>query len=236
MRPPPPTIAGAGKRLAAALVDALYPRRCAGCGRRGDWVCAACEPSLPRFAPPWCPRCGAPPGLAHCRCDELPAVLGVVRSAAPYDGWLRRAIIAFKYDGESGRAEHLGALLEPAAAAVLPADALVPVPLHPRRSRERGFNQSTLLARRAGAALGVPVVEALLRTRLTHQQARLGAVERWANVAGAFAVAPGRDVRGMRLVLIDDVLTTGATLGACAEALIAGGAGAVAAVTLAREA
>ena len=236
MRGPASSSAIAGKRIAAALVDALYPKRCAGCERRGEWVCAGCEPTVPGFAPPWCLRCGAPPGLAYCRCDELPLALGAVRSAAPYDGWLRRAIIAYKYEGESGRADHLGAMLEPAVAALLPADALVPVPLHPRRQRERGFNQSALLARRAGAALGVPVVEVLLRTRLTHQQARLGAVERWANVAGAFAIAPGQDVRGRRLMLVDDVLTTGATLGACAEALIAGGAVSVSAATLAREA
>lgn len=221
--------------MTGAARDVLYPRRCAGCGRRGMWVCGACAPTSPPFAPPWCARCGAPTDRATCRCNELVATLDRVRSAGSYDGWLRSAVIAFKYEGETDRAEHLGDLMLATIADLLPADALVPVPLHPRRLRERGYNQAVLLAGHAGKALGVPVRALLERTRATDQQARLGANDRWTNVRGAFAVRENVDVQSMRIVLIDDVLTTGATLSACAEAFVAAGAVSVSAATLARE-
>ena len=226
---------GAGRMVLVAVRESLYPRRCAGCGRRGVWVCAACDAAVPRFAPPWCGRCGAPTGTVACRCPELPSSLDAVRSAGPYAGWLRSAILAFKYEGETDRAAHLGGLLLPAVADLWPADALVPVPLHPRRLRERGYNQATLLARTVGADHVPSIREALVRTRATDQQARLGAEERWENVRDAFAIGEGVDVRGLRILLVDDVLTTGATLGACAEALATAGAAKVVAVTLARE-
>ena len=228
-------VRGAGRTTLVAAREALYPRRCAGCGRRGAWVCAACETTTPTFAPPWCGGCGAPFGRAACRCHDLPPSLAAVRSAAAYDGWLRRAIIAFKYEGEPDRADHLGGLLRPVVADLHPVDVLVPVPLHPRRLRERGYNQATLLARTVGAGLSLPVREALDRTRATDQQARLGAADRWANVRGAFAAGGEVDVTGLRVALVDDVLTTGATLGACADVLAAAGAARVVAVTLARE-
>ncbi|MDP9363578.1 MAG: double zinc ribbon domain-containing protein, partial [Chloroflexota bacterium] len=139
-----------------ALVEVVYPRRCAGCGRRGMWVCADCDRALPRLAPPWCERCGVPGGAAACRCATLPPALGMVRSAAPFDGWLRRAVHAFKYQDERARADHLGDLLVEVVAGLGPVDGLVPVPLHPARQRRRGYNQSALLAQRAGAALSIP--------------------------------------------------------------------------------
>jgi ComF family protein len=159
-----------------------------------------------------------------------------VRSAATDEGWLRAAIRSFKYAGESARAEHLGALLVPLLADLSPFDALVPVPLHSKRERQRGFNQARLLARHAGAGLAIPVADALVRTRWTGQQVGLSADARRANVRGAFAVRPGQVVEGTRFVLIDDVLTTGSTLANCAESLLAAGASWVGAATLAREA
>jgi competence protein ComFC len=114
-------------------------------------------------------------------------------------------------------------------------DALVPVPLHLSRLRQRGFNQSLLLAQEAGGLLGVEVKEALVRTRRTDAQVNLGAEERKANVAGAFAVQPKIPIAGLSVVLIDDVVTTGSTLSACAEALVAAGAASVMATSLARE-
>jgi ComF family protein len=148
---------------------------------------------------------------------------------------VRRAIIAFKYEQEWARADDLAALLPPVIADLPPLDALVPVPLHPRRLRWRGFDQAALLAVGLSGRSGLPVRPLLERTRETDQQARLSADERWVNVRGAFAVASGQDPRGLHLLLVDDVLTTGATLGACATALLAGGAASVSAVTLARD-
>jgi ComF family protein len=115
------------------------------------------------------------------------------------------------------------------------ADALIPVPLHAVRLRQRGFNQSLLLAQQAGDLLGREVKEALTRTRRTDAQVNLGSEQRAINVAGAFAVQPSLPVAGLSIVLIDDVITTGSTLSACAEALITAGATSVRAATLARE-
>ena len=217
------------------LVETVFPRRCAGCRRRGTWLCDACDAALPRFRPPWCARCGAPRGLVPCRCEHLPASLSAVRSAGPYDGWLREAIQSFKYHGETARAGHLSELLVPLVVDLEPFDYLCPVPLHPRRERRRGYNHARLLAEGVARTHGLRVQEVAIRVRETDQQARLGASARQANVQGAFAVAPGASVRGASIVLVDDVLTTGATLGSCAAALLTAGAARVAAVTLARE-
>ena len=171
----------------------------------------------------------------RCRCHSTPANLEQVRSVGPFDGWLRGAVVQFKYHGEWARTAHLGALLAGSIAHLQPVDMLVPVPLHPTRLRQRGFNQSLLLAQFAGDVLGFEVTEALVRTRRTDAQVSLGAEQRKANVAGAFAVKPGRVVTGLSIVLIDDVVTTGSTLSACARELIGAGAVSVKAVSLARE-
>lgn len=140
-----------------------------------------------------------------------------------------------KYHGEWARSAHLGMMLADAGGDLLPADALVPVPLHPSRRKQRGFNQTEKLAEALSDATGVPVQYALLRSRRTVPQVRLDAERRQGNVEGAFSLAAGQSVRGKRLILVDDVITTGATLGACAVALRAGGACAVSVVTVARE-
>jgi len=161
--------------------------------------------------------------------------LAKVRSVGPFDGWLSGAIVQFKYHGEWARTAHLGGLLASAVAQFQHVDALIPVPLHSTRLRQRGFNQSLLLARHAGDVLNIDVMEALRRTRRTEAQVTLGAEQRMANVAGAFAVQPNTPVAGLSVVLIDDVVTTGSTLSACAKALIGAGAMSVEAVSLARE-
>lgn len=222
-------------RVGSALVEVAYPSCCAGCGRRGYWVCGECDAGLPRLAPPWCQRCGAPAGLDRCLCSGLPPSISVLRSVGRYDGWLRHAIVRFKYEEEWARADHLSEALVEQLVYWQDLDALVPVPLHPERLRRRGYNQSALLAEGAVQRLTVPVLSALRRVRATPHQVGLGADERRRNVEDAFAVLEGVELLGKRLVLVDDVVTTGSTLGACATALLAGGAREVRAVTLARE-
>jgi len=216
-------------------VDIVYPKRCAGCGQRGTWICVGCDAALPLFTTPRCHRCGVPASYPHCECSSTPENLEQVRSVGPFDGWLRGAIVHFKFHGEWARAAHLGKPLAAAVADMRQADALIAVPLHAARLRQRGFNQSLLLAQHAGALLGIEVKEALIRTRRTDAQVNLGSEQRTINVTGAFAVKPNFPVAGLSITLIDDVITTGSTLSACAEALITAGATSVSAASLARE-
>lgn len=218
----------------AFAVDFIYPKRCAGCGRRGGWLCHACDMATERFAPPWCQFCGVPTRFA-CRCASLPERVAQVRSVGPFDGWLRGAVIESKYHGEWSRLAELGPLLAVAIESLRPFDALVPVPLHPSRFRQRGFNQSLLLARHAANVLGVSVEDGLARMRRTDAQVRLTAEERRRNVQGAITTRPSSQIAGRTLVLIDDVITTGSTLAACAAALSEGGAEMIKAATFSRE-
>lgn len=221
--------------IVALTIDLVYPKHCASCGRRGAWVCPECESQYLSFSKPWCDRCGVPAHGQRCKCASTPPGLDRVRSFGPFDGWLREAILQFKYEAEWARAEHLGPLLASSIEDLPDIDALVPVPLHPARLRQRGFNQSLLLAELVGAALNLPVEEQIARTRRTQAQARLRGVDRAANVADAFEVPIAEHVNGRAIVLIDDVVTTGSTLAACAAAARNAGAVSVSAVTLARE-
>jgi ComF family protein len=211
--------------LNGVLAVALAPA-CAACGRILDAplagaVCDAC----------WA---GVQP-LPHADTAAAPPIDGW-QAAGAYKGALRDIVHALKYDRRRSLARPLGLLLRERAAHLLAdADVVVPVPLHAWRRLRRGFNQADDLARR----LGPPVCRALWRTRATPPQTGLGAAERRANVRGAFRVSPfvrrGR-LRGARIVLVDDVRTTGATLRACARVLKAAGAREVRAVTVARAA
>lgn len=190
-----------------AFLRALLPRRCPGCdaqlGREAG-LCAGCRAALTPRVEHYSPLSPRP----------APHLVTLGR----YHGATRRAVRALKFGG----ARELAGALGEALAAGVPADwqiqAVVPVPLHPRRERERGFNQSALLAGAVAAALGVPAVPALRRIRATRQQARLHAHERAANLAGAFQ-ADARLLPPGPVLLLDDVITTGSTLLACRDAL-----------------
>ncbi len=230
-------IAGWWDGLRAVLLDALFPPRCAGCNRPGTLWCATCQASVVYPGPAVCQKCGRPQsygGLCQV-CQRTPLQIDGVRSAALFEGPLREAIHHFKYHHQTALACPLGRLLEACwMEQPLPADVLVPVPLHSARLRERGYNQSALLARRLAVTLSLPVVEdCLVRIRATASQMTLGAAERRTNVEGAFACRDGR-LAGRRVLLIDDVCTTGSTLEACSVALSQAGAVSVWAMTLAR--
>ncbi|MBV9121212.1 MAG: ComF family protein [Chloroflexi bacterium] len=153
-----------------------------------------------------------------------------------YDGAVRLAIHRLKYNGQRALAEPLGDYLSSVAEdAGLTADMIVPLPLHPRRLRQRGYNQSELLARRAGQRLGLPVARAAIRNRDTADQIGLSRRQRQDNVRGAFACCDPDAVRGKRLLLIDDVCTTGSSLFACAAPLLRAGAGEVWGLAVARQ-
>ncbi|MGD9712099.1 MAG: ComF family protein [Thermomicrobiales bacterium] len=218
-------------RIAEGAVEAIYPRRCSGCGLRGVWVCNACVAVLPLFTPPFCNRCGMPE-TRGCRCISVPEDVDSLRSAGPYDGWLRAGVHRLKNQGESARAAHLSSLAVHLLDDFGSVEALVAVPLHPNRLKERGFNQSHLLARNLAEITLTPLWNGLSRTRDTPHQVDLPADEREANVKGAFAVRQGTSMRPSSVVLIDDVFTTGATVGECARSLKQFGVSRIHALTL----
>ncbi len=235
------------RRELGACCDLLLPPACLLCGDRlpagtpASEFCPTCRAGLPPLPPARCPVCAAAhrtplPSLHHCEvCLRQPPPFDRVHAVGPYAGTLQEATQAFKYRGQLPLERPLGALL---AAAVLAgggrrADLVVPVPLHRSRLRERGYNQSLQLARQLAGALAVPVAPALLhRNRATVAQQGLDAVARGGNLRGAFAVAG--PVAGRRLLLVDDVMTTGATVRECAGVLRRAGAAAVEVAVLGR--
>ena len=226
-------------RAWTALAEALWPARCLGCGRRGPPFCPECWSALPRLRPPQCPRCARPErGGTPCRaCQRADPALSAVRAPCSYTGAVRQAVRRLKYHQERHLAEPLAMLLiEALRARPLAVDAIVPVPLDRERAHARGYNQAALLAAPAAAALTLPVAaDALQRTRATRSQVGLSARARRANVRGAFACTDASAVAGRRVLLVDDVMTTGATLEACASALMAAGATSVWGLVVARD-
>ena len=218
-----------------AALDLLFPPRCLSCRRRGTFLCPACALGIERLSDPFCPACGhlVDAEDPHCRC-RAPTPSFVIAAGA-FQGPLRKAIHAFKYQGQRAGAAELAALLTPRLREILEPDhRLVPSPLHAERERSRGYNQSAVLARALAAQVGFQSYErAMSRIRHTPRQVGLDRAARARNVRGAFAADPAL-CRGYTIVLIDDVCTTGATLHAAAEAALAAGARRVYAVVLAR--
>jgi ComF family protein len=219
------------------LLDLLFPPRCVGCRRIGAWLCAECLSQIPRVEPPFCVQCGdraAADGLC-ARCHASPLQIERIRAAVYFEGALREAIHHLKYRGRTALVKPLGSLMTAYwQQHPMPADVVVPVPLHATRLRERGYNQAALLARELAQRAELPVNErTLVRKRATAPQVELGARERRENVHDAFGCCDGA-LAEKRVLLIDDVCTTGATLEACAIALRESGAHNVQALTLAR--
>lgn len=231
---------GAMLEVARGVERTLLPAQCLLCAEpiasvdRDALICGLCRSRWEPIAPPICPRCGDPLhlGLACRLCAAWPAGFRSARSAVWLDGSARRAVHHLKYNGWRRAADAMAEAMR-GLPPLTGAPTLVPIPLGARRRRRRGYNQSERLAAALAARTGGQVREDLLtRGRETTTQTRLTPEERQANVAGAFAASA--DGRTARLVLVDDVFTTGATLAAAAAALLAGGAGEVHAVTFAR--
>lgn len=236
-------------RFGTLLLDALLPARCLACpepvGAPGA-LCPACWSALAFIAPPYCAGCGTPfefedrsaQGILCGACIAHPPVYARARAALRYDDGSRSLILRFKHGDRTHSAPAFGRWLARAGEDLLSdADLIVPVPLHWTRLFARRYNQSALLAHALGRESGRPVlIDGMERRRRTPSQGRLGRAGRERNVRGAFAVPSGRRARieGRRVLLVDDVLTTGATMEACARALLSAGAESVDALTLAR--
>ncbi len=245
---PLPRLAAATERarwLVDPVLAVVFPSTCPVCARalahptRGP-LCDACWDALPRHRGRLC-GCGLPlpPALlvcGRCRRGRQPFTAGL--SLGPYEGALRTVIHELKYRGRKRVARRLAEALlaQPGAEDLLRgSDVLVPVPLHPRRRRERGFNQAEVVAEELARRVGRPCATgALVRRKDTTPQAGLSAAQRRRNVAGAFAVRRQPLVAGRVVALVDDVLTTGATAQACARALLAAGASEVRLLAVAR--
>ena len=226
-------------KFRGAALDLFFPQRCLGCGEEGDLLCRTCQKNLTKLMPPVCPKCGRPqPGGILCpACVSWKASIDGIRSPLKFAGLTREAVHQLKYKNLRSLARPLANLLgEYLAANPLPAEALVPVPLHPKRLRERGYNQSYLLARELGKILNLPVVDkSLERVKFVLPQAQTKSVdERHRNVREAFRCL-NSILKNQSVLLIDDVATSGATLDACARALKSAGAISVWGLVLARE-
>jgi ComF family protein len=238
-------------RVGNSVADLLFPPHCVTCGRFGVWLCSQCISEVAFIDAPICARCGAPLGatvigdtvdgsesaaIGH-RCLFLSSNLDGLRSAAWLGGTLQKAIHQFKYQDLQSLSGALGHLLaqgwERFGMDQEEFDQIAPIPLHRSRERERGYNQALLLSQELSRHVGCPVSARLLvRTRATSPQVGLGPEERQANVEGAFSCTDR--LEGARVLLVDDVLTTGSTLESAGTALRKSGASLVWAYTLAR--
>lgn len=232
--------------IGRAALDVLLPPQCLTCDAQVDapgQLCAECFGRTAFITDPCCGRCGAPfeaagqdaryraAALTCGKCQEQPPPWGRARAALRYDDQTRRIVLPFKYGDRTEIAKALAPHMARAGSALLRgADVLVPVPLHRLRLLSRRYNQAALLAQALSRLSGRPAaLDALRRTRATQQLAHMSPKSRDAEVAGAFAVRPRRLARieGAQVLLIDDVLTSGATAAACARALLAAGAAGV---------
>lgn len=232
-------------RRVSRVLDFLLPPLCLGCDQtvtENQTLCAECWHAVNFIAEPCCGQCGLPfdfeveAGTLCGQCHAQSPAFSAARSAFIYDEASKGIILKFKH---ADQLHPTPALAQWMVRAGQPfwgaADVIMPVPLHRWRLLKRRYNQSALLAREIGGTLDLPVmVDGLVRKRATPPQGRMGRSQRQKNVTGAFDIKPGVNVTGQRIVLIDDVMTSGATVNACAALLIKRGAAMVNVLTLAR--
>lgn len=226
------------KHLADSLLHVLLPPVCASCGKAGELLCVDCLKNFPRLHEPLCQRCGRPVSESQPVCPSCrlwSPSLTQLRAAVPYTGPVPDIVHKLKYDGLFALAKPLAELMaESWPNWQAPVDLMLPVPLHPKRKKKRGYNQAELLTRHLHGVLGVSRdPQALRRVRDTRPQVDLSREDRLTNVVGAFAAVRER-VEGRNILLVDDVCTTGSTISEAANALLGAGAETVSGYCLAR--
>jgi competence protein ComFC len=233
--------------LLHSALSLFYPPTCEGCGASvgsREYLCGTCKEHAPRILPPFCSRCAEPfdgaigGSFACSNCANQTLHFEAAIAGYRARGVVRRVIHNFKYHKQVYLrhlvSEWLAATLQDSRMDSRNFDVIVPVPLHPARRRERGFNQAELLARSLSRLTELPVMLVLERVRYTTTQTAFDRTERMENLRNAFRLRSARDVRGSRVLLVDDVITTGSTLSECARVLKASGASSVYAATAAR--
>lgn len=226
--------------LLGPLWELLFPSRCLGCGFRGAVLCIECRPKVPWLSAAVCPRCAlrSRGGRLCERCQRGASRLSSVRAACTFDGVIRTAIHQLKFRRARFLSFFLAQVLaEELARRPLEADLVLPVPLSPGRRRDRGYNQAELIAHELArlGCLPPPAAGLLVRPADGRPQVGLPAAERRRNLRGAFTCPRVELIASRRCLLIDDVMTTGATLDACAQPLLEAGAERVMALVVARE-
>lgn len=237
------------KEIMTGIADVIFPPRCITCSamlqEHGPHpFCPQCAAGIRYIRSPLCPRCGIPftaPGEEDHLCGECLVTrrpFAIARAVGLYEETLLTAIHLFKYRGRIGIGKSLGDIMADFAGGIWDMkvfDLIMPVPLHRKRLQERGFNQAVILARKIAKRFSLPLDFLTLRRKVfTAPQVGLGHEERSANVRGAFTLWKPERVAGKRVLLVDDVYTTGSTLAECAGTLLDAGADSVAVLTLAR--
>jgi ComF family protein len=228
--------------LKRAALNMLFPRWCIGCGKEGKYLCDTCYYNLKHISPPVCSRCGRPivteTDATGCPgCSAWQGEIDGIRAPFLFDGVIRNVIHEFKYQNLRAAATELAGLIHSYIKEnPVPGNVLVPVPLHPKKLHERGYNQSALITRELGRLANLPVMEyCLVRQKYTSPQARSSSIEeRRKNLSGAFTCRDGR-FQDKQVILIDDVSTSGTTLNTCAIVLKAAGAATVWGLVIALE-
>ncbi|MEJ2067779.1 MAG: ComF family protein [Deltaproteobacteria bacterium] len=232
------------------LLNLIFPPVCPVCkillnGKGNDLpLCPTCRTSIKRILPPYCPRCGLPEpsgdggGYLCGSCLKEKRHFEIHRSSGLYEGALKEAIHTYKYGGVFSLVKVFGDLLQPTFHTLsrdYPVDVMIPVPLHIRRLRERGFNQALLMVKELSKRIGIPYEGRVLqKIKDTPVQISLKKRERRKNLTGVFQVTDTEALKGKSVVLVDDVYTTGATVNECSRALLKAGAERVAVLTVAR--
>lgn len=228
------------KEVINGLLDFVYPKLCVGCGEVVDtFLCDSCKESIIVIEPPICKICGTPSDYSTCYdCKDKQYYFDCAASACLFEGTMQKSIWKFKFNGITELAEELSKLMIESYALHIKykhIDMAVPIPIHPRRMAERGFNQSDILGAKLCSSLNIPYSTNILKKiKHTKDQINLSLDDRIINLNGAFKVSPKANIKDKNILLIDDVFTTGSTANEAAKTLKEAGAAEVYAYTAGR--